>query len=312
VLLPPKLGIPLRVTASRTSLVADARQHEFSSPLPAHLTGKSRLAAALAAHWPEYLMEAAELGLFMISACFFSVLLGYQGSPIRQAVPDPFVRRLLGGLAMAATAVCIIYSRWGKRSGAHMNPAMTLTFFRLKKLDSADAFFYVVAQFLGGIAGVAVSSVLLGTAVTDRTLRFAVTQPGRTGWAIAFVAEAAISFVLLLTVLTVSNSKHLSRYTPLFAATLIATYITFESPLSGMSMNPARSLGSAVFASSFLSLWLYFVAPPIGMFLAAEVFVAFRSVKAVHCAKFHHDNSERCIFRCTYGELVNAISNRGK
>jgi aquaporin Z len=205
---------------------------------------------------------------------------------------------------MAATAISIIYSPWGKQSGAHMNPALTLTFLRLKKIATPDALFYVTAQFLGGIAGVGIASAFLGMAVSDRAVRFAATQPGPIGWKVAFIAEVAISFILALTVLSVSNSKSLSRFTPLFAGTLIATYITFESPLSGMSMNPARSFGSAVFASSFASLWLYFVAPPIGMLLAAELFVRFRSLNAIHCAKFHHINSKRCIFRCSYQQLV--------
>ena len=264
--------------------------------------------SALALHWPEYLMEAAELGLFMVSACFFSVLLGYPGSPIARAIHDPLLRRLLAGLAMSVTAISIIYSPWGKQSGAHMNPALTLTFMQLKKVESADAFFYVVAQFLGAIAGVATSWLILGMAVSDRAVRFAVTQPGPSGWRTAFVAETIVSFVMVLTVLTVSNTKNLSRYTPIFAGTLIATYITFESPLSGMSMNPARTCGSALFASSFEGLWIYFVAPPIGMLLAAQVFVSARSAKSVHCAKLHHDNSKRCIFRCTYAELAKAAS----
>jgi aquaporin Z len=264
------------------------------------------LVRALVLHWPEYLMEAAELGLFMMSACFFSVMLGYPGSPIAQLIHDPFLRRLLTGLAMAVTAISIIYSALGKQSGAHMNPALTLMFLWLKKIRPVDALFYIFAQFLGAISGVAISSLLLGMAVSDRAVRFAATQPGPSGWWTAFVAEAIISFVLVLTVLTVSNTKALSRYTPLFAGTLIAFYITFESPLSGMSMNPARTLGSAVFASSFDSLWIYFVAPPIGMLLAAQLFVSVRSASAVHCAKFHHDNSKRCIFRCTYAELAKA------
>jgi aquaporin Z len=265
---------------------------------------KQSALSALALHWPEYLMEGAELGIFMISACVFSVLLDYPGSSVHRAIADPFLRRSLIGLAMAATAISIIYSPWGKQSGAHMNPALTLTFLRLKKIATPDALFYVTAQFLGGIAGVGIASAFLGMAVSDRAVRFAATQPGPIGWKVAFIAEVAISFILALTVLSVSNSKSLSRFTPLFAGTLIATYITFESPLSGMSMNPARSFGSAVFASSFASLWLYFVAPPIGMLLAAELFVRFRSLNAIHCAKFHHINSKRCIFRCSYQQLV--------
>ncbi|MFQ5683048.1 MAG: hypothetical protein ACE5HC_07220 [Candidatus Binatia bacterium] len=76
-------------------------------------------------------MEAAGLGIFMVSACTFGTILEYPASPIHQAIADPFLRRILMGLAMGLTAVGIIYSPWGKQSGAHINPAITLTFFRL-------------------------------------------------------------------------------------------------------------------------------------------------------------------------------------
>ncbi|HMD43776.1 MAG TPA: aquaporin [Candidatus Acidoferrum sp.] len=260
---------------------------------------------ALARHWPEYLMEGAELGIFMISACVFTALLEYPASPALKLIPNSFVRNALIGLAMALTAVSIIYSGWGKQSGAHMNPAMTLTFFRLGKMEPWDAFFYVIAQFAGGVAGVAVASLFLGMLVAHPSVNYAVTRPGPLGVRVAFVAELLISFVLLLTVLTVSNSKKWARYTGLFGGVLIASYITFEAPLSGMSMNPARTFGSAFLAKSFDALWLYFVAPPIGMLAAAEVYVKLRSIRAVHCAKYHHNNDKRCIFRCHFAELQN-------
>ena len=94
---------------------------------------------ALATHWPEYLMEAVGLGLFMISACAFTVLLEHPASPVRQALSDPWLRRLLIGIAMGLTAVLLIYSPLGKRSGAHLNPAVTLTFWRLGKIETWDA-----------------------------------------------------------------------------------------------------------------------------------------------------------------------------
>ena len=260
---------------------------------------------ALARHWPEYLMEGAELGIFMMSACIFTALLEYPASPIHLMIPSAFARKAFIGLAMALTAVSIIYSGWGKQSGAHMNPAMTLTFFRLGKVEPWDAFFYVIAQFGGGVSGVAIASLFLGMVLSHPTVNYATTRPGPLGIKVAFVAEVFISCVLLFTVLTVSNNRKLTRYTGLFAGTLIAAYITFESPLSGMSMNPARTFGSAFAARSFDSLWLYFVAPPIGMLLAAELYIRLRSLKAVHCAKYHHSNNKRCIFRCRFAELEN-------
>src|SRR5262245_4173159 len=98
-------------------------------------------------HWPEYLMEAGERGRFRISACFFVVLLEHPASPVHQAIPSPMLRRVLMGLAMGSTAVAIIFSPLGKRSGAHFNPAVTFTFWRLKKVGGADAAAYVLFQF---------------------------------------------------------------------------------------------------------------------------------------------------------------------
>jgi aquaporin Z len=261
-------------------------------------------AQALSGHWSEYLMEAGELGLFMISACLFTALLEYPGSPAVRLIPSSFVRTALIGLAMGATAVAINFSSWGKQSGAHINPAITLTFFRLKKVEPWDAVFYVLAQFAGGIAGVWVSAIFLGVIIRHPAVNYAVTRPGPAGAGVALIAEIIISFLLLLTVLIVSNSRSWNRFTPVFAGTLVATYITFEGPLSGMSMNPARTFGSAFMAWSFDGLWVYFVAPPIGMLLAAEVYLRFRSARAVYCAKFHHANNKRCIFVCNYAELM--------
>jgi len=90
---------------------------------------------AIRGHWPEYLTEAAGLGLFMLSACVFTTLLEYPGSPAHQAIADPFLRRVLIGIAMGLTAVGLIYSPWGQRSGAHLNPSVTLAFWRLGKVQ---------------------------------------------------------------------------------------------------------------------------------------------------------------------------------
>jgi aquaporin Z len=135
--------------------------------------------------------------------------------------------------------------------------------------------------------------------VAAPSVNYAVTVPAA-GVATAFAAEVAISFATMLTVLIVSNQARLARYTPLFVGTLVATWITFEAPISGMSMNPARSFASAAGAGVFSSLWLYFAAPLAGMLLAAELFVRVRGLRAVHCAKLHHQNSQPCIFRCGY------------
>ncbi|HEU5041939.1 MAG TPA: aquaporin, partial [Gemmatimonadales bacterium] len=221
-------------------------------------------------HLTEYAIEAALLGGFMISACVFTVLLEYPRSPVHRALPDPLVRRALMGLAMGGTAVSLVYSPWGKRSGAHFNPATTVTFLRLGKVAPRDALGYVLAQFAGAVAGVFAASLVLGELIADRATNFAATLPGGDGAAVAFSAEVAMTFVLMSVILRVSNHPARSRYTGLCAGALVALYITLEAPLSGMSMNPARTLGSAVFARDWTALWVYFTAPPLGMLLAAE------------------------------------------
>ncbi len=255
---------------------------------------------ALRRHAVEYACEAACLGLFMISACAFSVALFHAESPVVAAVPDVLPRRALMGLAMGGTLISLVYSPIGRRSGAHMNPALTLAFWRLKKVASADALFYAAAQFLGGLLGVLAARALLGAKVMHESVRFAVTVPGGAGEWAAFAGELAITFVLMLTVLVVSNHPRLMRRTGLFAGALVALYIAFEVPLSGMSMNPARTLASAVHAGTYTSLWIYFVAPPLAMLLAAEAYVRRKGLAAVLCAKFDHPMDVPCPFRCSH------------
>jgi len=259
--------------------------------------------SALRTHWPEYLMEGSLLGLFMISACFFTVLLQHPSSLVRQSLPSPLLRRVLTGIAMGLTAICLIYSPWGKQSGAHFNPSTTLTFLRLGKLDAWDAVFYIAAQFLGGVAGVMLAARVLQPAIMHETVQYAATVPGPRGSAIAFVAELGISFLMMTMVLNVSNSARIARFTGVLAGALVATYISLESPLSGMSMNPARTLASAVPSGMFNALWIYFTAPPLGMVLASELYLRTRGAQRVYCAKYHHDNDKRCIFHCNYSAI---------
>ena len=208
--------------------------------------------------------------------------------------------RMLIGIAMGLTAIGLIYSPWGKQSGAHLNPAVTLTFLRLGKVARKDAAFYILAQFAGGVAGLLVAGEFLGRTLADPAVNYVATVPGSRGPWVAFGAELGISFLLMTVVLTVSNSRALPQYTGLFAGALVASYITLEAPFSGMSMNPARTFGSAVAANLWTSIWVYFTAPPAGMLLASEVYRLRKGHLAIRCAKLHHQNNKRCIFHCGY------------
>jgi aquaporin Z len=250
-------------------------------------------------HRVEYLIEAAGLGLFMLSASAFAILLEHPASPVRGAFDDAFLRRTLMGLAMGLTAVALIYSPWGQRSGAHFNPAVTLTFFRLGKVAPRDLLGYSLAQFAGGALGMFAASLVLGPSLAHPSVHFVATQPGAFGLTIAFAAEFVITAMLMLVVLTVSNTPQLARFTGLCAGACVALFITFEAPLSGMSLNPARSFASAVAARDMTALWIYFVAPPLGMLAAAQFYQNLRGRARVACAKLHHSAAHRCIF-CEY------------
>jgi aquaporin Z len=251
---------------------------------------------SLRRHWPEYLMEAGELALYMFFTCAIATVLQHPASPVRQLIGGVFFRRVLMGLAVGATVIAIVMTPWGKQSGGHFNPAITFAFYRLGKVAPWDAWFYVIGQFLGAVTGVAIAAYVLRGAPGHEAVRYAMTVPGRYGNAVAFAAELTISFILMSTILFASNRETLAPYTPYFVGALYAIYITFETPLSGMSMNPARTVGSAFHAHYWHALWIYFGAPTLGMLAAAEVFLWARGGAVPYCAKLHHANNERCIF----------------
>ena len=133
----------------------------LSTPRAVSVRNILGVAASLRLHWPEYLMEAGEMSLFVFCICSFATLLQHPASPVRHFVISGIVRRALMGLAVGATVTALIMSPWGKRSGGHINPAMTFSFYRLGKLRPWDALFYGLAQFSGATIGVALATFLL-------------------------------------------------------------------------------------------------------------------------------------------------------
>jgi len=221
-------------------------------------------------HWPEYLIEAWALGMFLVSAGVFTVLIEHPDFGVPTLIATALLRRTLIGLAMGVTAIGLIYSPWGQRSGAHMNPAVTLTFWRLGKVRGDDALWFIAAQFAGGVLGVLGVLAVFGERFAAQPVSFVATLPTH-GVVVAFALEALISCGLMLTVLGFSSRARLAPYTGLAAGALVASYIAFEAPYSGMSMNPARSFASAAPAGFWSDLWIYFVAPPLGMLAAAAI-----------------------------------------
>lgn len=253
-------------------------------------------------HWRHYFIEAWGLGTIMFVAGAAAVAVhALPGSAhdlvARHAIAGRFIFGCTVGLATCAVA----YSPWGARSGSHFNPALTLAFTWLKKVDWHDALGYVAAQFAGAAIGFAIISELAGRRLLAPPVHGIVTEPGGTGPVGAFAAEFAASFILMTTVLALSNGPpKVRRFTGLAASALIAVFITIEAPLSGTSLNPARSFSSALQEHDWAFLWLYCVAPPVGMLSAAFAFVRLLGADAVRCAKIHHAGPHPCIFHCEH------------
>lgn len=237
----------------------------------------------------------------MVSATAFAILLQLPTSPLAGWTTSEWLARLPMGIAMGLTAAALIYSPPGRRSGAHMNPAVTLAFLRLGKISLPDAVAYVVAQFIGAAVGIGLTIPIFHGLAGNPSVNYVATAPGINGSLAAFGGEVSMSFLLMLTVLFMSNTTRVARFTGVAAAGLVAAFIVIEAPLSGMSMNPARSFGSAIFAHS-AGLWIYFTAPPLGMLAATEAYHRMVGRARVRCAKLHHPRRTTCIFSCGYLE----------
>lgn len=237
--------------------------------------------ATFARNWREYLKEAVELFTFMVFAGGCTALFDYPGSPVREAIPSDAMRRLVIGIVMTLVTAGLIYSPWGQRTGAHMNPAVTLTFLQLGRIGGWDAAFYILFQFGGGLLATPFLFALIGAPFAHSEVRFGTTQPGPAGELVAFAAEFVIAFALACILFSTLASPRWKRWTGLFVALAIGLFIAVESPLSGMSMNPARSVGAAVTSGQWSGIWLYFAAPLSAMWLAAETFRRRQSAAAL-------------------------------
>lgn len=209
---------------------------------------------------------------FVLCAGGLATLLEFRGSPLHEAIASAPLRRLMLGAVMAGFVAAPVYSPWGKRTGAHINPAVTCSCYRLGRIGGRDALFYTVFDFVGAGRAPPLPLWAIVAPFGDELLSYGTTQPGPAGIWIAFAAEFVIAFVLMIVLLSALGSKRREKHAGLLVAALIGLYIAVESPLSGMSLDPARSFGSALLAGQWHGLWLYLVAPPLAMLPATELY----------------------------------------
>ena len=250
-------------------------------------------------------MEAAELAMLMFCTCLAGAFLYSAQSPLRTFPLSAIAKSALMGAAVAAATYFIIRSPLGRRTGAHLNPAVTLAYFWLGRIHRWDALTYVPVQFAGGLAGVFLARQLLGHRLSAPPVLYVVTLPGNYGNAIAILAEFLLSAVLMGTVLFATNHRRLALFSPLFVALLTVFYYIACPSISGFSANPARSFSSAFFAWIWHGIWIYFAAPCLGMIAAAALYIRSMGPSSVYCAKVFHDLRTPCPFPCRFHQLQN-------
>lgn len=232
----------------------------------------------LKTNWSAYLMEFFGLAGFVIGAGFLTILLEHPDLPIMKSSLGKYavLRRVPLGIIMGGyiTGVILLF---GKKSGAHINPSVTWTFFRLGKINFTDALFFTISQFAGAIGGALILKHTIGDLFGHPLINYGTTEPKPPHNTItAFIAEFIVSFILMLAVLIAGSSKRFEKYVALISGILITLYLIIELPFSGMSLNPARSFAGAVAANKFEHVWIYFVAPTLAMLTAAEMYLLWK------------------------------------
>jgi aquaporin Z len=235
--------------------------------------GWIQLKASFRKNYIHYLQEALGLAIFMISACFFSALLGGTDPSFHFTIQNNAVHNLVMGLLMGATALFIFYSPFTAPSGSQINPAVTITFLRLNKMCKYDALFYIIFQFIGGTITVYVIAALIGNSLTEAPVHYAATVPGKFGVAAAVITEYIIAVIMMTMVLFTSQHHVLKKYTRIIAGCFVCLNVIFAGPISGFGMNPARSFASAFHSHIYTAFWIYLFIPFAGMLSAAEIFL---------------------------------------
>ncbi|MFD7840744.1 aquaporin [Streptomyces sp. NPDC059761] len=175
---------------------------------------------------------------------------------------------LVVGALAGALVFGLIRSPWGQRSGAHMNPAVTLALWLLRAFPGRGVAVYVVAQLGGSVAGTALARLAWGPAVARVGYGAAAAAPSWSAWAVFAAEGGCLVLVTLMIGFFLVRPAH-ERWFPSALALLICAIIAVLGPLSGGAANPARQFGPQLMSGATAGLWIYLVAPALGAALGA-------------------------------------------
>jgi aquaporin Z len=239
--------------------------------------------------WRVYLSELVGTALLVLVGLSLVILMFGAGTPMARLVPGEGLRRLITGFLFGTTGACIALSPVGNASGAHINPAVTLAFRLMGKLDLRTTLGYIGAQLIGAVVG---SLPLLFWGAMGKSVDFGATVPGASiTFTTAFLGEMVTTFTMVALLAVFLGFRHLRPFTPGIFPPLYAIMVWAESPISGTSTNPARSLGPAVVSGEWQGWWIYWAGPLAGMLLA--VLACSALAKKIEVAKLYYFDTDR-------------------
>ena len=244
--------------------------------------------------WALFFSELIGTALLVLVGLSLVIFMFGAGSPMAQLIPSEGLRRLITGFLFGSTGACIALSPVGKVSGAHINPVVTLGFRLMGKLDWLTTLGYIGAQMIGAVVG---SLPLLCWGAMGHSVAFGATLPGP-GCTLptVFLGEVITTFAMVTLLALFLGFRIIRPFTPAIFPPLYALMVWAESPISGTSTNPARSLGPAVISGQWQDWWIYWIGPLVGMLMAilACSFLA----KRIEVAKLYYfDSAHDRLFR---------------
>jgi len=244
-------------------------------------------------HWRIWGAEATGTALLVLGALSAVALTVGDDAAVADIVSSTSVRLLFAGLLVGAVVALIAVSPLGRLSGSHLNPAITLALGVLGRVGARDVGGYLVAQFAGALAGALAFHMLWGSIALS--VGGGVTHPS-VAPPVALAVEAAMTGLLVTTILFFLSRERLARWTPLAVWALIALLIWGVSRYTGTSLNPARSEGPAVAFGDLSDLWVYLIAPVAGALAVAVLWRCTRPSMHPKTAKLFHDRRYPCAF----------------
>ncbi|GHO47749.1 MIP/aquaporin family protein [Ktedonospora formicarum] len=257
-------------------------------------------------HWPEYGSELLGTAFLVFIALSVVTLTFGSCSPLATALPKSSARRLIAGLILAASGPLVAISPLGKLSGAHLNPALSLAFWLQGKMHPHDLAGYLASQLLGAVLGAGVAVLVWGAWAAS--IQNGVTAPGMgySIWSVMLI-EMGLTCLLVLAIFLFLSNHRLMHWTPFMTWLLMAFIYWLAAPISGSSLNPARSFGPALVSWFWRDQWVYYLASPLGALLAVGFFRSLNlvGIHDVLTAKLFHAPRYRCIFKHVKAPQIN-------